>query len=64
MSIDFDKEIKVCLLQKDIMGLQVAQMDMKKRILEAKKVIFEAEGRAKEYADSLAAKQAELATIE
>lgn len=59
--MDYEREIKKCIFEKDIFSLQSAEMELRRKVLESKKVIFDAETRANEYRDAYKQKQAELA---
>lgn len=62
--MNYEDEVKKCLLEKDIFALQAAKMDQKKVILEGQKRISEAKSRIEEYEAQIKQRQDSLATLE
>lgn len=62
--MNFDFEIKKCLVEKDIHALTSAVFEQKKIVLEAKKRVFDGESRVLELMTQVEKKQAELASLE
>jgi hypothetical protein len=62
--MNFDREIKKCLLEKDICNLKAAEFEQRKFALEAKRRVAEAETRLSEYSAQIKTKQAELEMLE
>lgn len=62
--MNYELEIKKCLLEKDIFNLRAAELETKKVVLEAQRRVHEAETRKSEYSSQIKAKQAELEQVE